>query len=149
MSTAPNRRFPARMSALPGVLAYARSALAGTPFEPHGANRVELVLEELFTNTVMHGYGGDSDRSVWLRFDCEPTALAIEYIDEAPPYDPLQHRADLEFEREARPAGGLGILLARRLADRVDYRYADGRNVLTLRFDAPVREDAPPDGRGQ
>lgn len=138
MSTAPNRRFPARMSALPGVLAYARGALAGTPFEPHGANRIELVLEELFTNTVVHGYGGDSDRSVWLRFDCDPTALAIEYVDAAPPYDPLQHRADLEFEREAR-----------QLADRVDYRYADGRNVLTLRFDAPVREDAPPDGRRQ
>lgn len=137
MPTAPARRFAARMSTLPAVLAYARHCLAHTEFAHEPAGRIELVLEELFTNTVMHGYGGESDRPVWLGIEIAPALLSITYSDEAPPYDPLQHDTDLEHEKESRAPGGLGILLARQLADRMDYRYAGGRNVLTLVFDPP------------
>lgn len=139
MSTFSARRFPARMSALSTLLAYARHCLADTPYAQHPAGRIELVLEELFTNTVTHGYGGECDRPIWVGFDVQPSQLAISYSDESPPYDPLQHDVDLDFDRAARPTGGLGILLARRFADRMEYRYASGRNVLTLLFDPPDR----------
>lgn len=126
------------MSALSGLLAFARQCLADTAFVPKSSGRIELVLEELFTNTVTHGYGGECDRPVWVGFDAQSDTLLITYSDEAPPYDPLQHDTDLDFDRAARPSGGLGILLARRFADRMDYRYASGRNVLTLIFDRPA-----------
>lgn len=126
------------MSTLPALLAYARHCLAGSPFANQSSGRIELVLEELFTNTVMHGYGGECDRPIWVGFDVQPTLLSISYSDEAPPYDPLQHDTDLDYDKASRPAGGLGILLARRFADRMDYRYGGGRNVLTLIFDPPA-----------
>ncbi|MBQ7443940.1 MAG: ATP-binding protein, partial [Bacteroidaceae bacterium] len=34
---------------------------------------------------------------------------------------------------EERPIGGLGIYLVRQLMDSINYEYADGCNVLTLR----------------
>lgn len=126
------------MSALPALLAYARHCLSDTAFGHHRAERIQLVLEELFTNTVSHGYGGECDRPVWVGFELQPSELSISYSDEAPPYDPLQHDTDLDFDQTSRPAGGLGILLARRFADRMDYRYGSGRNVLTLSFDRPA-----------
>lgn len=126
------------MSALPALLAYARHCLADTMFSKLSSGRIELVLEELFTNTVMHGYGGECDRPVWVGFDIQPSLLSISYSDEAPPYDPLQHDSDLDYDKASRPTGGLGILLARRFADRMDYRYGSGRNVLTLLFDPPA-----------
>lgn len=138
MATIPARRFPARMSALPALLAYACYCLADTAFARQPARRIELVLEELFTNTVTHGYGGECDRPIWVELDIQPSLLSIGYSDEAPPYDPLQHDTDLDFDETSRPAGGLGILLARRFADRMDYRYAGGRNMLTLMFDPPA-----------
>jgi len=139
MATLPALRFPARISALAALLTFARHSLTDTAFAQESAKRIELVLEELFTNTVTHGYGGECDRPIWVGFDIQPTLLSISYSDEAPPYDPLQHDVDLNFDRDARPSGGLGILLARRFADRMDYRYASGRNVLTLMFDPPAR----------
>lgn len=126
------------MSALPALLTYARHCLAASAFANQKMERIELVLEELFSNTVFHGYGSECDRPVWVGFDLQPSQLSISYSDEAPPYDPLQHDTDLDFDQASRPAGGLGILLARRFADRMDYRYGSGRNVLTLIFDRPA-----------
>lgn len=122
------------MSALPAMLAYARHCVSNVG-AARTAGRIELALEELFTNSVMHGYGGESDASVWLRIDIAPTTIVLEYTDAAPPYDPLQHTTDLDHDRADRPAGGLGILIARRLSDRAEYRFASGKNVLSLSFD--------------
>jgi anti-sigma regulatory factor (Ser/Thr protein kinase) len=122
------------MDALQEVIAHVRGCLLAAALEEAVIRRVELVIEELFTNSVTHGYGGDSDAPVWLDCRIEPSALAVDYCDAAPPFDPLQHRPDLEFGACDRPAGGLGVLLARRLADRIDYRRLDGKNVLTLVF---------------
>ena len=126
------------MSALPALLAYTKHCLADTQFASQAANRIELVLEELFTNSVMHGYGGECDRPIWVGFDIQSSLLSISYSDEAPPYDPLQHDTDLDYDKASRPTGGLGILLARRFADRMDYPYGSGRNTLTLIFDTPT-----------
>jgi len=127
-------QFSARMSTLPALLAHARLRLQTAIIPQDVVNRVELVLEELFTNSVMHGYGGSDDMVVWLDVKPEKTAVKLVYADAAPPYDPLRHEADLEYCNVHRAAGGLGVLLARKLADEIEYRFVDGRNILTLCF---------------
>lgn len=126
--------FSARMSTLPALLAHARLRLQAANVPQHVVNRVELVIEELFTNSVVHGYGGCDDTVVWLDVQPGKAAVRLVYADAAPPYDPLRHEADLEYCTEQRAAGGLGVLLARRLADEIEYRFTDGRNILTLCF---------------
>jgi anti-sigma regulatory factor (Ser/Thr protein kinase) len=126
--------FSARMSTLPALLAHARRRLQAADIPRDVVDRIELVLEELFTNSGVHGYGGSADTLVWLDVQPGKTAVRLVYADAAPPYDPLRHEADLEYCNEDRAAGGLGVLLARRLADEIEYRFVDGRNVLTLCF---------------
>lgn len=138
MSTHIPLRFAARMASLTAILAYTRHCIDAAALKEPVAGRIELVLEELFTNTVMHGYRQECDESVWLRIEQRGTTMRVEYSDAAPPYDPMQHEADLDLDKAERPAGGLGILIARRLSDRMDYRYAGGRNVLDMEFDIPT-----------
>jgi anti-sigma regulatory factor (Ser/Thr protein kinase) len=126
--------FSARMSTLPALLAHARLRLQTADVPQDVVNRVELVLEELFTNSVVHGYCGGDDTLVWLDVKPEKTAVKLVYADAAPPYDPLEHEADLEYCNEHRAVGGLGVLLACRLADEIEYRFVDGRNILALGF---------------
>jgi anti-sigma regulatory factor (Ser/Thr protein kinase) len=126
------------MASLTPILAYTRHCIAEAALREPVAGRIELVLEELFSNTVMHGYGRECDESAWLRIERRDRTMLVEYSDAAPPYDPMQHRVDLDLDKEDRPEGGLGILIARRLADRMDYRYAAGRNVLIMEFDIPA-----------
>ncbi|MCC6534279.1 MAG: ATP-binding protein [Burkholderiales bacterium] len=133
------RRFCARMSALPELLACVRASCAAAAVEPAVLRRIELVLEELFTNTVTHGYGGDCDAPVWLCVTPAAEALSITYADAGTPFDPLEHRTDLDLGNARRPQGGLGVLLVRRLADAIGYHRDDGRNVVTLRFSTAAR----------
>ena len=67
--------------------------------------RIELALEELFTNTVRHGYCRECDSPVWLEAIASPGELRLVYQDAAPAFDPLQYlpEPDLTFLLEGSP----------------------------------------------
>ena len=58
------RIFPARRDALPQIAAFLAEVCAAASFSREGCLRLTLLVEELFTNTVMHGHGGDSEEPV-------------------------------------------------------------------------------------
>ncbi len=121
------------MSALPEILGCVRQACRDAGFIPAAALRAELVIEELFTNTVRHGYQAECDHPVWLHALPAPGALCLTYQDAAAAFDPLA--LDLNTEAAApQCVGGQGIRLIRSLASSVAYRRADDRNILTLVF---------------
>ena len=105
------------------------------------------ILEELFTNVVTHGYGGEFEAySVAVALDWRRGRLTINFVDDGPPFDPLAHSApDLDAPAEQRPIGGLGIAIVRALVDRARYCRQGQRNHLHLvRRLAPVVKDMPP-----
>ena len=54
-------------------------------------------------------------------------------IDAGAPFDPTAAPApDVGAPLEARPIGGLGLLLVRRSVDALAYARVDGHNVVTL-----------------
>ena len=126
--------YPARLSALPKVLAYARKMCESGALSPVAILRIELAIEELFTNTVRHGYGTDSDGMVWLQMITVPGSLYLVYQDAAPEYNPLQHVAQFSAPASDRAVGGLGIHLVRELAADIAYRRSEDRNILTITF---------------
>lgn len=128
------RVFPARMTALAELSAFIEevSGLAGMP-RPVGL-RLTLLLEELFTNTVVHGHRGDCDEPVRLVLGVEPGRIALSYADTAPPHDPFTEVTppDDAAALEDRPVGGLGVLLVAALATDVSYSRAEGQNQIRL-----------------
>lgn len=98
--------------------------------------RMTLAVEELFTNTVMHGHGGDSDAPVRVALDVDAQHLTLRYEDQAPPFDPVQYLresapdpATLVTDREP---GGYGLPLLAEMAARLDYLHVDGLNQIVL-----------------
>ena len=71
------------------VAAFVEEVAALAEFTRHDCLRLTLVLEELFTNTVEHGYGGDSEAPVQITCDVERGRVAVTYEDAAPRFDPL------------------------------------------------------------
>ncbi len=139
MDPTEQRTFPARMAMLAETAAFVETFCRRQGVGPDDALRVLLVVEELFTNTVTHGYRGDSDASVSDRADAHHLiTLELRYEDAiAPAFDPLA-RIDsaaaslLEPVVEARPVGGLGIHLVGRYASVARYAYEEGRNRLWI-----------------
>lgn len=98
--------------------------------------RVTLLVEELFTNTVVHGHGTDSDAPVRLDCDVAPGRVTLVYEDTGPPHDPFAAVAspDPAVDVQDRPVGGLGVLLVAAMARQFEYRRADDRNRISLVF---------------
>ena len=115
---------------------FVESFCARHGFSRDDALRLTLVIEELFTNTVMHGYRGDSDAPISIELSASEREIAVRYEDEAPAYDPLSQLADrapIDGSVETRPVGGLGMRLVEHLARRASYARENGRNRLWLR----------------
>lgn len=95
--------------------------------------RLNLILEELFTNTVNHGHRVGSEFFIWISLRSEEDGVAIEYADQAPPFNPLAMAArQLDLPIEEQKIGGLGVYLTTALTTRADYGYFYGRNRLRL-----------------
>ena len=97
-------------------------------------NAIELVLEELVTNAIHHGYpeGGEHEMSIGLRMDGNVIEMRLE--DDGHPFDPTRaEEADTKSSIADRAIGGLGIHLVKNLVHEMAYARRQGRNVLTLR----------------
>lgn len=127
--------FPARLETVPVAMAFVAQALRDDGATPMVVARAELILEELFRNCVLHGYGGDGARPVWV--GAGPAFLCFE--DAAPPFNPLcdgPPPPDPSAPLEQRRVGGVGLLLIRQLGAAVTYHYGDGRNRIEISLQA-------------
>lgn len=133
----------ARMDCLAEAIAFVEAFCGERGIARGDSLRLSLLLEELFTNTVLHGHGGDSDAPVRITLRAGPSHLELSYEDTAPPFDPVDHHArsvtDPAAGVEDLPIGQLGIALVVDMAERVSYTREDGWNHvrLALRRQAP------------
>lgn len=133
------RVFPARMNMLAETASFVEDFCARHGIAHDDVLKLILVVEELFTNTVLHGYGGDCDATVRVVLTKASDGIALLYEDAAKPYDPLARLAARpqpahDATAMSRAVGGLGVQLVARLASRARYAYEDGHNRLWLRL---------------
>ena len=91
--------------------------------------QVNIAADEIFSNIARYS------RASAAVVDCEVMGnrAVIRFLDDGKPYDPTQQpEPDVTQSAEEREIGGLGIFMVRKMADRVSYEYAQGRNVLTI-----------------
>jgi serine/threonine-protein kinase RsbW len=121
------------MDVFPAVRSFIEDVCRAAAFGEGDCAKLVLLIEELFTNTVIHGHGGDSDASVRLAFEVADGRIALAYEDAAPPHDPFAswRPPDEASSVEERPVGGLGVVLVTNMADRLEYSYAEGRNRIS------------------
>ena len=132
MNTAENRRFSARRSEFEAVRNFVESACAALPHDY--IQRLVLIAEELFCNTIEHGYGGDSDRPVWLELAPTARGCRLVYEDAAPPHDPFAgiKVPQLAENADNLPVGGLGVFLIGQFCTLKRYERRGDRNLIEL-----------------
>jgi anti-sigma regulatory factor (Ser/Thr protein kinase) len=125
--------FPARAAELRHIASFLKDFCTRHAIGRECCLKLNLVVEELFTNTVRHGHRGDCDAPVWLSVCAGPQALQLTYEDTAPPFNPYALFASApDTTLSLRRIGGLGVLLTRELAATRDYAYLFGRNRVRL-----------------
>jgi serine/threonine-protein kinase RsbW len=126
------RRFAARQAEFEAIRAFIETECAS--IDENERQRAVLLVEELFANSVFHGYGGDSDQPVWLTIAIDAHGCRLVYEDCAPPYDPfLAEEPDLDDTAlEDRRVGGLGIVFLNELSSARRYERRGDRNMVEL-----------------
>ena len=94
-------------------------------------NRVQVAVDEVYSN-ICHYSGATRAVGAVSRAGNE---LSIEFADNGAAFDPTAApEPDTTLSVEDRPIGGLGILMLRKMAKRMDYVRAGDTNILTLSF---------------
>lgn len=135
-------RFPGTLESLPLLHDAVARFCGGQAVRPDAAFKIDLALEEVFSNIVRHGYGDGRPHEIAVRIERLRGRVRIQVDDDGRPFDPLRApEADVAAPLDERRPGGLGIHLVRRLLDQIRYqRRPDGnRLILVKRLGAEER----------
>ena len=93
-----------------------------------------VAVEEMFVNIASYAYGDKTGKAViQLELTEDPKGICITFTDFGVAFDPLKRQEpDVTLPASKRAVGGLGIFMARKNTDQMDYRYEDGKNILTM-----------------
>ncbi len=94
---------------------------------------LELAVDEICTNSIQHGYGGE-DGEIELTVERDGPSIRVVVRDWGGTFDPGQvPTPDLELPLEERLLGGLGLFLVRKLMDDVRFEFSRERgNSVTM-----------------
>jgi serine phosphatase RsbU (regulator of sigma subunit)/anti-sigma regulatory factor (Ser/Thr protein kinase) len=101
---------------------------------------LDVAVEELFCNVCNYAYPDATPENpgevcVGLHFDDDEPSVTITLSDEGVPFNPLEkprEAVQAGTEADNLPVGGLGILIAERSVDGMEYERTGSNNVLTL-----------------
>ncbi|MDR1365787.1 MAG: ATP-binding protein [Holosporales bacterium] len=97
---------------------------------------ISLILDEAVTNAIKHGFTDGKDGRIQIDMINSEEGTSVRVIDRGLKFNPLGlPDPDTKSSIEKRRVGGLGVYLMKKLADRVNYSYKYGANVLTIKFD--------------
>ena len=99
--------------------------------------QIDIAIDEIFSNICHYAYG-DSVGEATIRVEFEDAsackAIALTFIDEGVPYNPLEKEdPDTTLSAEDRKIGGLGIYMVKKNMDEMEYEYSDGKNILSMK----------------
>jgi serine/threonine-protein kinase RsbW len=120
---------------------------AATNAAARGIARLTLCLEELFANTVGHGYpelrGEQAEWPIWLSLSTAGDCIHVVYEDAGTAYDPFTTVVEPDYSGppESWRIGGWGIPLVTKFTHDLRYERVDGHNRIS--FAIPVAQDYP------
>ena len=125
----------ADLDSLNDVLAFVDGEMERAGCSMNLMPQVDMAVEEIFVNIARYAYHPEAgEASVRCEAGGDPFQIVVGFADRGRPFNPLDREdPDVTLDAEARQLGGLGILMAKKLMDEIQYEYRDGKNILTLR----------------
>ena len=98
------------------------------------AFEINLALDEVLTNIISYGYDDGGEHAIHVSLSADAGQLVVTVEDDGRAFNPLDAPApDVDQSVEARPIGGLGIHLVRKVMDGLEYARRQGKNHLVMK----------------
>ena len=94
------------------------------------AKKALLACEEAFVNIVSYSAAS------YIKFSCSAGGgiLTVTLKDNGIRFDPFAGESSAEKDFESFDKGGMGINLIKQIAEKTDWKFENGNNILTLTF---------------
>ncbi len=137
-NTVRERVFPASLDLLGDIRAFIlEEDGAEERLPPKRVAHLDVAIEEIVVNICSYAYETPPGE-LTIRVEERPEFFAVEFLDNGVAFDPLAiDEPDVSLPLEKRDAGGLGILLVRRMMDEVHYSRKGTLNSLRIVVDTP------------
>ncbi len=133
------KSFFAEFRILDDVREFVGQAAENCGLQPDDVYRVQMAVDEAFSNIVEHAYAGEPLEEVVCECRISPVKLTVILSDHGKPFDPNKvPRPRLDDPLDDREKGGLGLFFMRKLMDEIYYEVLPEagkkrpRNVLTM-----------------
>ena len=125
---------PAKMENLQKVMDFLGDQLDSVDYVMKARLQLELSIEEAYVNIVNYAYGSEEGEVViCCNIGESPLKVTMQFIDYGKPYNPLENEdPDISLNAEEKGIGGLGIFLIKKNVDDIEYKYCEGKNILTI-----------------
>ncbi len=112
---------------------YTRSYAMEAGFTDSDINQIELAVEESIFNIISYAFP-EKKGLIQLKCEVRKNSLTVIISDCGVPFNLLEHTdPDINIPVEEREVGGLGILLIKKMVDKVNYEHINNYNILTLK----------------
>jgi anti-anti-sigma factor len=126
--------FKARLDNVPAATEFIVQGAEAAGLDARGVYHCQLAVDEACTNIIEHGRIDERTGQVTLKTGIEHgRTFVITIMDNGAAFNPLTYQdPDPLRPLEEREGGGWGIYFIKKLMDVIDYRYAEGKNQLSL-----------------
>lgn len=117
------------METVPQVAEFMEAEMEKFEISPKISMKMLIAIDEIYSNIVR--YSGATEAIVSIKKS--DNTLKLQFKDNGKPYNPLDSKEpDITASAEDRSIGGLGIFMVKKMLDKVEYKYVDNYNILTL-----------------
>lgn len=114
---------------------FVRSQLTNYSFKPEEKNQIVLAIDEVCTNLIIHSNHNDDSKKITLSLNLikTPKGLSIEFTEDGVPFNYENYsEPNLHHLKENEIRGGMGLILVRRIMDKIEYLRVENHNVCRL-----------------
>ena len=96
---------------------------------PKIANKINIIIDEIYSNIINYSKANLLE----ISYVIENGKISLIFMDDGAFYNPLENEdPDINLSAEERDIGGLGIFMVKKLAQNVEYKYEDNKNILKV-----------------
>lgn len=126
------RGFKANKKELSNVQSFVEKELSKYECDKKLINNINLAIEEVFINIANYAYK-DKEGKCTIEIIPNNSNITIIFADSGIKFNPLEKEdPDTTLSVKDREVGGLGIYLTKKIMDKVDYKYQNNKNILTM-----------------
>ncbi len=105
-------------------------------FDDPEAQKISLAVDEACSNLIRHAFHFDKSKEICVEIETKSKQFIVKVIDDGKPFDPRKvDEPDMREYFEEYKQGGLGIMIMRKVMDKIQYKPSNknnSKNVLKL-----------------